>query len=259
MAPNEAVEVDDDLTVISFLNDQHQEIATWIHYACHPTSTDANVLSGEFPGVCSNLLESEEENTVVSFFQGFSGDVRPKLVKDGKFYRGSLEEMISIGKSLSDAVKQLKKKPCTPETEVNLKVTKSSLPLEYDRQKGAADVPSALYEEWKWKKDEHLIEDLHFSYIQLSEHLSFLLANAEMTQGYSETLKMMNRYMLPTGYANGMLGYIATEKQLENGGYEADTSIYYFAVKGKLHPRMEKKINKHFYRLQEENNETYQK
>ena len=67
MAPDPAVEVDDEVTVVSFINENNRELATWIHYACHPTTTDANIVSGEFPGVCTAELESEDEGCVVSF------------------------------------------------------------------------------------------------------------------------------------------------------------------------------------------------
>jgi len=253
MAPNESVEIDNDLTVVSFINKQNIEIATWIHYACHPTSTDANIISGEFPGVCTANLEIKNDQCIVSFFQGFSADVRPKLVKDNKFYRGSLEEMISIGNYLYNEVELLKKEPCVHEKKINLKVMETSVPLTYDDQELNIDTSISLQEEWKWKKEQHQIEQLNFSYIVISENLSLLLANAEMTQDYGRILKNMDKSILPIAYSNGMIGYIATKKQLENGGYEAETSIYYFSIKGKLHVEMEEKIKRKFYKLKENN------
>lgn len=39
-----------------------------------------------------------------------------------------------------------------------------------------------------------------------------------------------NGSALPCGYSNGMIGYIVTDHQLKNGGYEVDESTKYFAL-----------------------------
>lgn len=244
MAPDPAVEVNDEVTVVSFVNEKNREIATWIHYACHPTTTDANIVSGEFPGVCAAELKSEKEGCVVSFFQGFSGDVRPKLISNNNFYRGSLGDMIAAGKALAQRIAEVKKQPCPPEMKVQLCVAEALLPLEYTNIPDELDIPLSLYEEWKQKKEQHDVEQLCFSYIRISENLAMLLANAEMTQGYGKFMKNSDRRLLPVGYSNGMLGYIATKEQLEQGGYEAETFIFYFSLKGKLDASMEEKIQK---------------
>lgn len=254
MAPDPAVEVDDEVTVVSFINENNRELATWIHYACHPTTTDANIVSGEFPGVCTAELESEDEGCVVSFFQGFSGDVRPKLISNNAFYRGSLDEMIAAGKALAQRIADVKKQPCSPEKKVQLCVAEALLPLEYTNIPNEPDIPLSLYEEWKQKKEQHDVEQLRFCYIRISENLALLLANAEMTQGYGKFLKSRDRHLLPVGYSNGMVGYIATKEQLEQGGYEAETFIYYFSLKGKLDPSMEEKIQKVCLTLKEDCN-----
>jgi len=52
MMPNESVPVNDDLTVIRFSTDKGNEKAMFIHFSCHPTTTDVNVISSEYTGVC---------------------------------------------------------------------------------------------------------------------------------------------------------------------------------------------------------------
>lgn len=249
MVPNDSVEIDNKLTVVSFMNEQNKEIATWIHYACHPTSTDANILSSEFPGVCTSELEAMDNDCIVSFLQGFSADVRPKLVKDNEFYRGSLQEMILIGKNLSEQVLLLKKEPCLHEKMINLQVQEMVVSLKYDEEKLTSDLPLSLQKEWEIKKEKHQNEQLLFSYITITENLSLLCANAEMVQAYGQALKKIDQSILPTAYSNGMIGYIASKEQLLNGGYEAETSLYYFSVKGKLHPQMEEIIHEQFNQL----------
>ena len=52
-APNRKVTTDNELSIISFKTEENRTKAIWIHYSCHPTTTDANVVSSEYPGVCS--------------------------------------------------------------------------------------------------------------------------------------------------------------------------------------------------------------
>src|SRR5699024_7057849 len=110
MLPNESIPVQDDLTVIQFMTDKGNDKAMLIHYTCHPSTTDANVISSEFPGVCCEEIEKVVPDSTVAFLQGFCGDVRPSLVKEGKFYRGTLQDMERIGFQLAKDVLDVCKK-----------------------------------------------------------------------------------------------------------------------------------------------------
>lgn len=249
MLPNPAVPIDQDLTVMSFVNELNQDVAMWVHYACHPTSTDATILSGDYPGVCSALLEHSSPDCVVSFLQGFSGDIRPKLIKKDAFYRGSIDDMIAIGKRMSEKVLGLKQR-CVPfEKDLQLVVSEQIVPLEYDVSYNPKQVAKPLLREWKIKKEHHSIEHLRLTTIRIAENLTLALANAEMVGSYGKALKLTCSSVLPIGYANGMIGYVPSKKQLFNGGYEAEDSIYYFSLKGKLHPGMEALILKKYDQL----------
>ena len=45
-------------------------------------------------------------------------------------------------------------------------------------------------------------------------------------------------------YTNGMIGYLCSEKQIREGGYEPHGSAIYFALCGTYGPETEKIINK---------------
>ncbi|TBL69660.1 hypothetical protein, partial [Paenibacillus thalictri] len=79
--------------------------ALLLHYACHPTTSGDNDLSSEYPGAAMDMLEEDAGGGMIAaFLQGFCGDVRPALVKDGAFYRGSDAEIRQLGRKLADAV-----------------------------------------------------------------------------------------------------------------------------------------------------------
>src|SRR5690625_4366789 len=107
MEPNFAGSVDDDLTVISFKENNNKMKAIWIHYTCHPTSTDANVISSEYTGICCQKIEEEFPNSHVAFLQGFCSDIRPALIKDDEFFRGEINDMCQVGEVFSNDVSYL--------------------------------------------------------------------------------------------------------------------------------------------------------
>jgi hypothetical protein len=45
-----------------------------------------------------------------------------------------------------------------------------------------------------------------------------------------------------TGYANDVMAYIASARVIEEGGYEADSSMIYYGQPGKWAPAVENKI-----------------
>lgn len=63
-----------------------------------------------------------------------------------------------------------------------------------------------------------------------------------MVQGYGEYIKSLNPRVLALGYSNGMIGYIPTQIQLMEGGYEAEEFIYYFGLPAPFHIKTEKEI-----------------
>lgn len=242
MKPNYNGSVDNDLTVISFLKDDDTTHAIWIHYACHPTTTDKNIISSEFPGICCNKLEENYPGCNVAYFQGFCGDIRPGLIKGDRFYRGEIKDMLQVAarflKDVHDVI-HMKSQLCTVSS---FNIQEIKIPLSFDPS--AIDhIPKELEKEW-----ELLVKringdyELYVQYIQIGDQLSFISCNAEFVHAYGHFIKKRNNTILPLGYSNGMVGYICTETQLAEGGYEAEESVFYFGYPAKLSVFMQQQI-----------------
>ncbi|MGN8648179.1 neutral/alkaline non-lysosomal ceramidase N-terminal domain-containing protein [Gracilibacillus sp. HCP3S3_G5_1] len=245
MAPDERGGVDHEVSVFSFYTTKGKAKAIWIHYTCHPTSTDANVVSSEYPGYCCKQVETKYPGTHVAFLQGFCGDIRPALMKKGNFYRGTLEDMACIGDMLANEVTKLldqEGEVCHPE-HITVKVTK--LPLVFNTEEVHNKIPQDLAKEWPTlvqQIDGHY--ELFIQYVQLGSHLKLLCCNAELVHEYGKMIKGINKDILPLGYSNGMVGYVPTAKQLMEGGYEAEESLYYFGYPAKLSASFENDLVK---------------
>lgn len=249
MKPNKEARVNRDLTVLSLEKENGEQKAIMIHFACHPTSTDANVVSSEFPGTCCSYIQQSYPGTVVGFMQGCCGDVRPALIEGDRFFRGKLEDMEKIGKQLAtDVLKVMTAdKGVGVVTEgLSVEVTRVSLPFQtpYSVNEKINVSPETLNiwnEHVNKNRNDHA--ELEIQSIRISSELSFIAFNAEMVQGYGDYIKELSPWALPIGYSNGMIGYVPTESQLSEGGYEAEEFIYYFGLPAPFHRSIEQTIH----------------
>lgn len=232
MAPNEEGTVDPELNVIRFVAENNRQKAIMVHFACHPTTTDQNLISSEFPGVAMALVEKNLGTDTTAFFiQGCCGDVRPRLVRDGQFYRGGNEEVVRFGTELAAQVMGVLQHPMRriqPGMIGSRSVT-AELPL---------DVPpdSSIRPE---------SVPFHIHLVTIADELSLLAMNGEVVTEYGSYVKQLFAgKVLPVGYSNGMLGYIPTAKQIAEGGYEADGSHVYFHLPARFSSSLEEIIKR---------------
>jgi predicted metal-binding transcription factor (methanogenesis marker protein 9) len=238
MQPNLNAFVDQNLSIVTFENEMKDLKGMFIHYACHPTSTDANVISAEFPGFCCSQLQKKYKEAVIGYLQGCCGDVRPALIKDNHFFRGSLSDMERIGNQLAESVIQALEHQSGKKLEMNgIEAKVIQIPLSfqnpYSFNKDMEAFPKVL-EIWKehvakhWKKNREL--DLEMQFLQFGNELSFVCFSGEMVQKYGVFVKENIPNSLALGYCNGMVGYVPTRTQIREGGYESEDFIYYFGL-----------------------------
>jgi hypothetical protein len=256
MAPNPEGLTDPDVNVIRFQTDQGSTKGVMLHYTCHPTTTGENAVSSEFPGIAVENVEKTLGNEiVVSFLQGCCGDIRPKLIRDGQFFRGRDLDVCRMGKKLSDEILRILRAPMNRLSPTLLRGRKQTidLPFQYvpdrielQRYKDKEDI----FGEWGrllLEEPHRLKPNLPFemSLIDLAEGLSFLAMDGELVVDYGLFIKHISQgTVLPLPYSNGMVGYIPSAQQIEEGGYEGKDSIYYFGLPGPFQLHIETIINK---------------
>lgn len=241
MMPNLSVPINKDVTVITFENAKQEVKAMLIHFSCHPTSTDANIVSAEYTGVCCSRLKETYRYAVIGFLQGCCGDVRPALINGDEFYRGSLREMEAIGNQLAEDILS----GINNETIIcsHLQSQCVKLPLQFQTNYTVnEEIETEVLEIWEQHIEQKKEAILEIQLFEISPELRFLFFNGEMVQGYSEYIRNLDPRVLALGYSNGMLGYIPTENQLMEGGYEAEEFIYYFGLPAPFHIKTEKVI-----------------
>lgn len=266
MIPNPDGPIDPEVVVVRFCGRDKGTKAMLVHYACHPTTTDDNRVSSDFPGVAMELLEAElEDEAVAAYLQGCCGDIRPWLTEDGRFYRGGDAEVRRLGEELASRVSGVLESPMTELAPGSLRGrrTKISLPLQElpelseleaacDRADVVGDWAGILLDDPQRVQQSIALE---LAVLDLAQGLSLLSLGAELVVEYGLFLK--ERFageVLPLPYSSGMLGYVPTARQVGEGGYEADESTLYFVLPAPFAPEVESRVRNGMVGLVEEGN-----
>jgi len=243
MLPNPYVPVDREAIVVKFSDVRGRAKGAWVHFACHPVISNGNRLTSDFAGVAVSEVETAlahgGDSPVVAYLQGCCGDINPG--SEGKFCFGDDTIVRRMGGELAQETLRLLETPLDrlQPTDLSARTLTVSLPHQ--------PLPSA------GQLEEHLAKDdvrgewsrllsasperiqprapLELTLLKVAEGLSLLAMNAEVVDAYGQFVKRsFGQGILPLPYTNGMLGYVVTSRQAEEGGYEAEDSAYYFGL-----------------------------
>lgn len=263
MAPNPEGPTDPEVRVIRYRERATaRHVGVLFHYTCHPTVTDHNLISSEYPGVAMERVEEAlGGGAIASFLQGCCGDIRPDMVRDGEFYRGDHDDVRRLGGRLADVVLNVLDRPMEvlrpcPIGSLAEKVMLPFGELPNAGQLLAGSAETGMAGDWS----RLLLGDpsrlaagiaVRMNAVRLAAGLTLVAMNGEMTVAYGLYMKKLlsGHEVLPLAYSNGMIGYVPTAAQLAEGGYEARESIYYFGLPAPFIPVIEDLIHAAAIRL----------
>jgi hypothetical protein len=246
MAPNPEGPKNDDIKLIEFIaaeeggqNKKGGTIGVWVCASCHPTASGDNRVDREFfvRGL-DYYLKSCSPKAVGAYIQGCCGDVRPPLIKDGAFYRGSLDrESEELACRFTEELESVRKGRGLPLDFYPGEVfhrNRLMLPFNPDFPHKNRNTLARLDNEiGEWAR--HFADTpvppampLEMTFFKLSRNLSFLFLSAEVVSEYSLYCRKISGDRVWTGaYAGGMTTYIPTAGQLAEGGYEPYECMFY--------------------------------
>lgn len=254
MLPNPDGPNDPEVTVISFLKENGQPKGMFVHYTCHPTTTADNVVSPEFSGVAVSRIEKTfGDGLVVGYLQGCCGNVRPGLIQNDTFQKGSQKEVQRLGDRLADEILAILRAPMSYVSPALLQSRSVGVPLLFKSLPNKAELKQTREKPGIWGEWSQLLLDnpsrlqrtipLHITLLQLADGVSLLAMNGEVVVEYGLYAKeLFNGQVLPLGYSNGMIGYVPTAQHLSEGGYEAKGSVMYFGLPSAFSDEVESSI-----------------
>ncbi len=217
-------------------------------YACHPTVLSDYQWSGDFPGYAQEALETNHPGAMALFFQGAAGDQNP-------LPRRSLSLAVQYGNTLAAAVDQVLAEKMTPLASA-IQHAYQEIDLALQPPPGREELKNMVTEQqgymktWALRmleeiKDQKPIPTSHpfpLQILKLGEYTIFNMGG-EATIGYANKLK--EKYgpdIFVMAYSNDVMGYIPTEKILEEGGYEGYSSQMVYGLPNAWKPGLEEQI-----------------
>jgi hypothetical protein len=243
------------------------EVAFLISLGCHPNLVNGPFMTSDFPGRIRPSLEERMGRPVKFFFlQGFGGNVRPDvLTSKPSFWRNTKSWIVEtvegrsfekqateaklreVGKHLAnkilsipfDSYKEIKGGIEVSEREVRL-------PLQSVSSEGAPGAKGHESEEEPGIRDrkQNASVSIQIKRIRMGEELSFIAIPGEVFCEYS--LKIKNLFapesVLPLGCTDGMVGYLPTQKDFQEGGYEPGRAYKLFGLPSPFTDEIERVI-----------------
>lgn len=245
IGPNSNGPVDRELTVLRYKSGADDRVkALLVHYACHPVVTSDNLVSSEFTGVAMERLEQAiGDGAICAYLQGSCGDINPREM-------GGDAQVVKLGYQLASDVNQVLAGDMRRAASIHLRSVRTSvaLPLQTLPEReylASLTDDSGVMGEWSRKllagrEGIPASMTLEMTGLALAEGFALLAMNAEVVVEYGLYLKAAsNKAVVPLAYSDGMIGYIPTARQLEEGGYEPIDSTYYFGLPAPFAPEAE--------------------
>ncbi len=233
-----------------------------IRSSCHPVClySKNTKISGDFCGRACKIMELTYPGAIALFVNGTPGDINPKrysIETDNACLARTTNIFVSdIKQLLNKEFVSIDQKEKIGVAEVMFEVplqnfTRAERESEYKIIEGyaqKAENPEAwditlakLYKEWMTQSFDYIADGkplnvtVNLQTIRLPGNIIVFAIPYEPVSSFSFNIErmMLERYgmnkknIFTLGYANGGNGYLVTEKELREGGYEPHMSIWY--------------------------------
>lgn len=243
--------VDHDLPLMRITDLNGNIKALVANYACHCTTLtgDFNKLHGDWAGVACEQLEANHPESMAMITIGCGADADPQP-------RGKLEYAIQHGQAIVKEVERLLQQPMSPLSQPPTALLETvKLPFAHVPDQEEL-LKRGTATDWKdiYAKNNLLLMmegkqipghiDYPIQTWSFGEDLTMVFLGGEVVVDYALRLKKEldgNRLWI-TAYSNDVPCYIASERIIKEGGYEAEFSMYYYNKPSPFLPVVENRI-----------------
>jgi hypothetical protein len=249
--------VDHDLPVLKITTPEGKLRVLVANYACHCTTLggEFNHVHGDWAGSAQVALEREHPGATALVTIGCGADSNPNP-------RGGPDAGLALanqhGETLAAEVKRLMESTFRPLTEpLTPRVKEIQLPFDthFTREQWetrAKEQGIVGYHAGKYlarlDRGEQLPANLYYPIVtwHFADELAFVFLPGEVVVDYSLRLKKEfdAERLWVTAYANYVPCYIPSQRVLKEGGYEAESSLWYYERPARLAPASEDLIVK---------------
>ncbi len=235
--------------VIRVSDPSDQPIAVLFGYSCHATCLDINKWSGDYPGFAQIELEKTFPGVTSMFFAGFGSDQNP-------IPRRTIPLARQYGRELAIAVEKVMEEPMKT-ISPSIRTIYNEIDLALSPPPAMEKLESVMIEGADWEKRwaKRIKEKLaageafpdSYPYYpvqswQLGEQ-SLVVLGGEVVVDYAFVLReSLGNDLMLMAYSNDVMTYIPSERVLNEGAYEGETSMWVYGHHGTWVPGIEEKI-----------------
>ena len=250
--------IDHSLPMLRVTDANGKLLGVVVNYACHCTTMSGNSIHGDWAGCAQAYIEAAHPGAVAMISIGCGGDTNPEP-------RSSTEATEQHGRAFADEVSRLLAGPFTPlEQGPVARIRRIELPFdtpptqeEFAKRLAAGQAPNAGSTDKRLgyhaeRMLEHIRSDgrvpatLGYSVgtWTFGNDLAMVFLPGEVVLDFALRLKkeLDGDRLWVTAYANDVPCYIPSKRILEEGGYEADSSMISYARPCRFAPSVEDQI-----------------
>jgi neutral ceramidase len=213
-------------------------------YACHNTTLDFYQFCGDYAGYAQEYIEEAHPGTVALFMIGCGGDQNPTP-------RRTLEWAKQHGRAVANGVEQgLATTPRPVRGPLKLALGEATLELSAPPSVAELQKQASSANKYQSRYAQELLRDMEagrsrstYPYLvqvaKFGDDLTMVGLAGEVVVDYSLRLKKElagpaasgpGPAIWVAGYCNEVFGYVPSQRVLQEGGYEARDSIYYYDI-----------------------------
>ena len=239
----EAGPVDRSVPLLRAEDESGKVVAVMVAYACHCTtlSPDDNAVHGDWAGLSQEMIEAAHPGSVAFTLIGCGADANPRS-------RPGLEVARKHARELADEAERIMARPLAPVSSAPSGSLRR-VPLPFDT------IPTRAELEIQARRPDHsganakiqlakldnlgvipLALDYPIQVWRFGDDLAMVFLAGEVVVDYSLALKAEfdPGRLWAISYANASPCYIPSDRILSEGGYEADSSMLYYAQPSRL-------------------------
>lgn len=202
-------------TRVDWIDDAGEVVLMMWHWACHPTAyPDPHSISADYVGVVRDCLRKEAGNVPVLFFQGFAGDVRPPAIRT---LRTNPVRRVLLGAGFRRFTTGEYRTWCQDAGNRIASISTEETPLD--------ERPLAcLQKRVEFNAAQFVNGGNTRTVVQQSVQLGLLnLHGVSAEPSYGHVPRGVDeKFTWYCGYLEDVYGYLPTESQHSEGGYEVD-------------------------------------
>lgn len=244
MQPDERVAHDQTLDLIDIRRGDGTSLAVLWNWACHPTCfPDRSAISADFPGLVRQTLRntSADPDCPVLFLQGFAGDLRPRLYDEGQGGKARVKRLL-IGKSFGPVGEREWRAWSKRIGEAVSIARQSAEPLGLDdcaMRFSQKHIPLDALQDITVPDRPLCVQRL-----ALGRTLELVALSCEPVNGLRSLFDGSTGQAITicAGYLDHIFGYLPTDRQLAEGGYEAEGFRHNFSLPGRYMNNIEERL-----------------